>query len=270
MKLKPILFAAIFFVVNLNISATFAALPDSGRISDELSYRKLTDGAFIVVHEKPWPANCLLSEMVDGSLVMVETPYFPETTRDLLSWIHAELAPRRIVAVNEHFHNDCLGGNEALREAGIPTYGTRMTARLLTERGEAMRAMCVKALADDSALCRRIQTQRFVPPDHLFEADSGLSLTFGTDSLILYYPGPAHAPDNIVAWFPRQQILFGGCMIMAGSRVGNTSDADLKQWPQSVERLRRFPARWIIPGHGTRTDPALIDHTLELLKNNHD
>lgn len=53
---------------------------------------------------------------------------------------------------------------------------------------------------------------------------------------------------------PRQRVLFGGCLVKAdtATTVGNVADADVRQWPASVARVRaRYPrARLVVPGHG--------------------
>jgi metallo-beta-lactamase class B len=54
-------------------------------------------------------------------------------------------------------------------------------------------------------------------------------------------------------------------MILAGDSVGNTADADMTEWPKSIEKLRQFKIDLLIPGHGNRMDPQLINHTLEVL-----
>jgi hypothetical protein len=86
--------------------------------------------------------------------------------------------------------------------------------------------------------------------------------------LQLYAPGAAHTRDNIVAWCPRQQTLFGGCMIKSTTSptLGNIADAVLPAWPASVRRVRaQYPtAKCVVPGHGTIAgDP--IATTLSLL-----
>ena len=49
-------------------------------------------------------------------------------------------------------------------------------------------------------------------------------------------------------------MLFGGCLVKAdtATTVGNVADADVRQWPASVARVRaRYPrARLVVPGHG--------------------
>jgi len=158
-----------------------------------------------------------------------------------------------------------MGGNAALHAAGIATYGVALTAEAARERGAAVAKLMVESLRDRPALAEVFRAQPLVPPRHLFAPEQGLSLAFGGDRVEVFYPGRAHAPDNVVAWFPRQRILFGGCLILAGDRVGNRADADLAAWPASVAKLRRFPAAFVIPGHGERYDPELISHTLAVL-----
>jgi len=106
----------------------------------------------------------------------------------------------------------------------------------------------------------------YVPPTHLFDLNEGLELEFGDESIQVYYPGPSHSPDNVVVYFPSRRVLFGGCMVIGWDGVGNTSDADLEAWPQSIRNLRRFDCDLVVPGHGERLDPELLEHTIELLE----
>lgn len=87
----------------------------------------------------------------------------------------------------------------------------------------------------------------------------------GNETVQVHYPGPSRSPDNVVVYFPGQKLLFGGCMIIGMGQVGNTSDADLAEWPESVRDLARFDSAMLVPGHGDRLDPGLVEHTLDLL-----
>ena len=102
-------------------------------------------------------------------------------------------------------------------------------------------------------------------PASLFDLHKGLELKFGDEVVQIYYPGPSHSPDNVVVYFPARKVLFGGCMVIGWNGVGNRSDADMEAWPESIRNLRRFDAELIVPGHGDRLDPGLLDHTIELL-----
>ncbi len=237
-------------------------------ISKDLYVREIQDGVFVITHSFPWPGNSMIVEMKSSDLVLVDTPYTPEATGEVLAWIENRLGKRAITAINTGFHYDNLGGNSYLIDQGIPVYGSQATVELLQERGEAMRAMTLDWL-------QAPQYQRFyeahaalayVAPTHLFDLNKGLQLEFGDEIVQVYFPGPSHSPDNVVVYFPDRKILFGTCAIIGGDQVGNTSDADLEAWPESVRDLGRFDFDVLVPGHGDRLDPGLLEHTITLLE----
>lgn len=236
-------------------------------LDKDLSVRSVQPGVYIVTHSFPWPANAMLVEMDDSTLVLVDTPYTPEATKDLLDWAESQFGEREIIAINTGFHYDNLGGNAYLLERGIPVYGSDLTARLLGERGDAMRALTLSWLKSPQDQ-RYYEAHRDLPyaaPDHLFVLEDGLRLEFGAESLEVYFPGPTHSPDNVVVYFPGRKILFAGCMVFGTDKVGNTSDAELAAWPESIRRLYQFDFDKVVPGHGDRLDKELLEHTLNLL-----
>jgi glyoxylase-like metal-dependent hydrolase (beta-lactamase superfamily II) len=235
-------------------------------LAPDLYLRQIGDGAYVIVHVSPWAANSLLVEMNDGTLVLAGSPYTPEAMRIVLAWAGRQFGKRSFVAVNTGYHVDNLGGNQALREAGIPVYGSDLTVRLLQERGEITRKKTLKLInGPDSPFYLAHAGQKFSPPDHLFPIRDGLKLRFGGEEVQVFFPGASQAPDKVVVYFPGRRLLFGSCMILSGDRPGNTADADLRQWPIAVRKLLQFPVDIVVPGHGDRLDPGLIQHTLDLL-----
>jgi metallo-beta-lactamase class B len=81
----------------------------------------------------------------------------------------------------------------------------------------------------------------------------------------IFYPGPSQAQDKVAVYFPASKLLFGYCMVIGLAQFGNTADADIKNWPEAIEELKQFPADVIVPGHGDRLSPDLLQHTLDLL-----
>ena len=272
-----------FLVIGLLAGARAAGAPEVGPaaaparsvsplparridLADGLYLREIGDGAFVIVHACPWPANALLVAMPDGTLVLAGTPYTAAATRTVLDWARRQFGDGRIVAINTGYHVDNLGGNQALLDAGAAVYGSDLTVRLLRDRGEHMRQVTLALIGDPKSPAYQLHAGlRLVPPDHVFPLHDGLRLTFGGEEVDVFYPGPSQAPDKVVVYFPARRLLFGSCMILAGSRPGNTADADMKQWPESVRRLGQFPVDVVVPGHGDRLDPGLIAHTLDLL-----
>jgi glyoxylase-like metal-dependent hydrolase (beta-lactamase superfamily II) len=208
-----------------------------GRIAPGLSLYTTTaliDGGIY------YPANGLILERDEGA-VLIDTTYSPEQAKILLAWCARNLRPVSL-AIATHFHYDRTGGIPALRQAGIRTWAHPLTCELARQRG--------------------------LPVPEPITEFSGDHYDFGPD-LQLYAPGAAHTRDNIVAWCPRQQTLFGGCMIKSSTSagLGNIADAVRADWPASVRRVRAkySTAKYVVPGHGTIAgDP--IATTLSLLK----
>jgi len=236
------------------------------QLAPDLYLRQIGDGAYVITHVFPWPANSLLVEMADGTLVLAGTPYTPAATQTVLAWAAGQFGARRMVAINTGYHVDNLGGNQALRAAGIAVYGSDLTVRLLQERGERSRRLTLQAIGDAGSPAYQAHASlKFEAPDHVFPLAEGLELIFGGDRVRAFFPGPSQAPDKVVVYFAARRLLFGSCMILAADRPGNTADADLQRWPEAIRKLAQFPVDVVVPGHGDRLDPGLIQHTLEVL-----
>ena len=236
-------------------------------INKELHIRQIRNGVFAVTHAFPWPANSLIVEMANSDLVLVGTPYTPAAMNEVLAWIKEYFDERKIIEINTGYHVDNLGGNRALIDKGIPVYGSDLTAQLLKERGEQTRQVILgmlKGTMNESYYQAQAEIP-YVAPTYLFPLVQGLTLQFGDEGVDVYFPGPSQAPDKVVVYFPDKKVLFGGCMILGGDQIGNTSDADLKNWPLAVRKLEQFDVDIVVPGHGDRFDAGLIQHTIDLL-----
>ena len=236
-------------------------------LSQGLYLRQIRKDVFVVTHAFPWPANSLIVEMANSDLVLVGTPYTPAAMSEVLDWTAAHFGKRKIVAINTGYHVDNLGGNSALIEQKIPVYGSDLSAQLLKERGEQTRQVILGMLTgtENERFYKAQAEIPYAPPTILFPLAQGLELAFGDEQVEVYFPGPSQAPDKVAVYFPSKKVLFGGCMILGGDQIGNTSDANLKNWPEAVRKLKQFDAEIVIPGHGDRLDTGLIDHTIALL-----
>jgi glyoxylase-like metal-dependent hydrolase (beta-lactamase superfamily II) len=235
-------------------------------LAADLYLRPMGTGAYVICHTFPWLCNSALVEMPDGTLVLAGTPCTPEATDLVLAWARQQFGERKVVAINTGYHVDNLGGNPALLKAGIPVYGSDLTVKLLKERGEQTRLTTLKLLGGPEAPTYAAHVSiKFEPPDHVFPIQDGIKLTFGGEEVRVIYPGPTQAPDKVVVYFPARRLLFGSCMILAGDRPGNTTEADMQQWPVSIRKLQPLPVDVVVPGHGDRLDPGLIQHTIDLL-----
>jgi glyoxylase-like metal-dependent hydrolase (beta-lactamase superfamily II) len=236
-------------------------------LAPDLRLQRIGPGAYVVRHTCPFLCNSVLVEMPDGTFVFGGTPGFPEAARLVLDWIEREHGPRPVVAIDSGYHFDNLGGNAAFIAAGFPVYGSDLTVKLLAERGEATRALTLGFFTDPNSPYRAAHAAlKFVPPDHVFPVAQGLTLTFGGEEVRVIYPGPTQAPDKVAIYFPGRNLLYGSCMILAGNRPGNTADADLEHWPEGIRSLQSLPVTVVVPAHGERLDPGLLQHTIDVLR----
>lgn len=190
----------------------------------------------------PVASNGLIIKTKEGA-VLIDTAWDPDQTLELLRWVADSLHQRVQLVVITHAHEDRMGGLAVLRANNIKVYSTPATAARITN----MRQEAPKPVIKPFTLIRA-----------------------GRTKLELFFPGPGHAPDNIVAWLPRQKLLFGGCLVKekTAATLGNIDDANLVKWPSSVRTVAaRYPnASVVVPGHGAPGGPELLARTLELLR----
>ncbi len=233
-------------------------------VDSELVAREVAPGAYVVTHVPFHASNVLVVRMPDETVVICSSPFETEGTRALLGWVERRLHPRRVVAINTHFHLDGSGGNAAYQAAGVETIASTRTAALIAERGPALRAASAESF-EDPALRARVERVALLAPHRTF--DRGLTLRFGGEEVRVIDPGPAHSPDNVVVHFPARALLFGGCMIKAsGASIGYTGDADMGHWEAAVHSLEPLAPRVVVPGHGAVGGPELFAATIAIVR----
>lgn len=191
-----------------------------------------------------YPSNGLIVR--DGDeLLLIDTAWGAKNTAALLAEIEKQIGLPVTRAVSTHFHDDRVGGVDVLRAAGVATYASPLTRRLAEAEGNEI-------------------------PTHSLEglSSSGDAVRFGP--VELFYPGAAHSTDNLVVYVPSANVLYGGCAVheLSSTSAGNVADADLAEWPTSVERIQKhYPeAEVVIPGHGLPGGLDLLQHTANVVK----
>jgi metallo-beta-lactamase class B len=237
MKLKGV-------IIGILISLTSFA-----QEKKDIAITHLTGDCFVYTtyntyKETKFPSNSMYIVTRDG-IVMIDTPWDTTQFQPLLDSIHARHNKPVVLCISTHFHADRTAGLEFLREKGIKTYTSKQTYDLCTTHGEK-------------------QSEFYFTKDTVFRVGGQIIQT--------YYPGEGHAPDNIVIWYGKNKVLYGGCFVKStdNTDLGNLSDANLKQWPASINRtMKKFPKpAFVIPGHFSWENNKSLQHTLNLLKTN--
>ncbi|HQU55050.1 MAG TPA: subclass B1 metallo-beta-lactamase, partial [Saprospiraceae bacterium] len=169
--------------------------------------------------------------------IVFDTPTDEKSSNELIQWIELNLHSNIKAVVPTHFHEDCLGGLNAFHEMDIPSYANEKTIEF--------------ARANEYAI-----------PENGFT--DTLSLLVGQARVYLYFPGEGHTRDNIVAYFPHEKALFGGCLVKTmNASKGFLGDANTASWSASTDHvLKKYPeVQLVIPGHGKSGGAELLSYT---------
>jgi glyoxylase-like metal-dependent hydrolase (beta-lactamase superfamily II) len=113
------------------------------------------------------------------------------------------------------------------------------------------------------------EVQRFPRLFQAVETVPGLTwptMTFATSMTVwlgkrrveIIHLGRGHTKGDTVAWLPEEKVLFSGDLVEYGA-TPYTGDADLTDWPATLERLSGLGADKLVPGRGDAlTDRAEV------------
>ena len=189
----------------------------------------------------PFPANGVYLVTAKG-VVVIDTPWDTTQFQPLLDTIRQRHHQPVVLCVSTHWHADRTIGLDFMRAQGVKTYTTRKTDSLSRQNGKPR-------------------------AEFLFDQDT--TFTIGGYSIRAYYPGEGHTRDNIVIWFGKDRVLYGGCLIKSveAPNIGYVADGNLAAYPQTIWNLQReFPhPAYVIPGHQGWA-PGALEYTLKLVR----
>src|SRR6478752_9360773 len=81
------------------------------------------------------------------------------------------------------------------------------------------------------------------------EVPGKLVLDLGGVKVQVWHPGPGHTRGDTIAWIEEEKVLFSGDLVEYEAGV-YTGDAQLEEWPATLEALRALKAEAIVPGRG--------------------
>jgi glyoxylase-like metal-dependent hydrolase (beta-lactamase superfamily II) len=81
------------------------------------------------------------------------------------------------------------------------------------------------------------------------EVPGKLSINLGGVVVQIWHPGPGHTKGDTIAWVEDEGVLYSGDLVEYEAGV-YTGDAQLEEWPVTLEALRNLKAKAIVPGRG--------------------
>jgi glyoxylase-like metal-dependent hydrolase (beta-lactamase superfamily II) len=76
-----------------------------------------------------------------------------------------------------------------------------------------------------------------------------LTIDLGGVRVQIWHPGAGHTRGDTIAWVESEKVLFSGDLVEYNAGV-YTGDAQLEEWPATLEALRALKAEYLVPGRG--------------------
>jgi metallo-beta-lactamase class B len=188
------------------------------------------------------PANGMYV-VTQAGVVMFDTPWDTTQFQPLLDSIQRRHNKKVVMCFATHWHEDKTAGLEYYRQQGIKTYTTVLT----------------------DAFSRQNNKKR---AEFLMSKDTTFQV--GQYTFETYYPGEGHTADNIVIWFEKEKILYGGCLIKGASdkTLGYLGDANVQEYATTLENVQKkcTNPKFIIVAHSDWRNINSLKHSIELAK----
>lgn len=188
------------------------------------------------------PANGMYLLTNDG-VVLFDTPWDTTQFQPLLDSIKLKHNKSVTLCIATHWHSDRTEGLEYYKQKGIKTYTTLLTDEL-SKKNNKKRAEFIMA------------------------KDTGFNI--GQYSFETYYPGEGHTADNIIVWFGKEKILYGGCLIKGADaeNLGYLGDANVAEYEATLKNVQKKCAdpQFIIISHSDWNNINSLKHSIKLAR----
>ena len=178
-------------------------------------------------------------------VVVFDTPVGKAANEELIDWVQTNIDAEISMVIPTHFHRDCLDGLETFHHNGIKSVAHLRTINFAKDHQLPL-------------------------PQYGFENSLEIKNEESGKMIEVTFFGEGHTRDNVVAYVPGEEVLFGGCLIKSnGAGKGNLEDANIKVWPETVDKIKeKYPTlKTVVPGHGKPGGLEMLDYTLQLFKN---
>ena len=196
----------------------------------------------------------------DEGIAVIDTQVNQMMAQRLLSAIRTITDKPLLYAINTHYHWDHTNGNTIFHGAGATGVAREMTKDFMVNRSPRQEAFLRSrgfALGDAPFL-----------PQETFEYETELDL--GNQPLHLVHLGKAETDDATAIRIPAEGCIVSGDTVMTGSfpifgqPVMNEGLMANHDWINTIQELRTYKPKHVLPGHGPLAHDAEIDLLLQI------
>ncbi len=180
----------------------------------------------------------------DDSCMVIDAQATPAMAEDVIARVRTVTDKPIKYVVLSHYHAVRVLGASAYRAQGI--IASQATYELIVERGEQDKA------SEIGRFPRLFRGEESIPPGLTWPSltfETGMSVFLGKREVKLFHLGAGHTAGDIVAWVPDAEVMFSGDLVEYHSAC-YCGDAHLREWPLTLEAIRDFAPKALVPGRG--------------------
>ena len=177
----------------------------------------------------------------------------PAMARDLIAQIRKiSDKPIKYVLLTHYHAVRVLGASAYAAEGATEVIASRGTYELIVERGaQDMQSEMERfpRLFRGADSVPGLTWPTMVIGDGKPGRQGSLEIDLGGVKVQIWHPGAGHTRGDTIAWVESEKVLFSGDLVEYEAGV-YTGDAQLEEWPTTLEALRDLKAEYIVPGRG--------------------
>ena len=189
----------------------------------------------------------------DKYIMVSDATATPDMARDLIAKIRTVSdKPIKYVLLTHYHAVRVLGASAYAAEGATEIIASRGTYELIVERGAQDMQSEIERFP---RLFRGVEGipgltwPTLVIGDGKPGRQGSLTVDLGGVKVEIWHPGPGHTRGDTIAWVEEEKVLFAGDLVEYEAGV-YTGDAQLEEWPATLEALRALNAEYIVPGRG--------------------
>jgi len=189
----------------------------------------------------------------DKYIMVSDATATPAMAQDLIAKIRTVSdKPIKYVLLTHYHAVRVLGASAYLAEGATEIIASRGTHDLIVERGaQDMQSEMERfpRLFRGADSVPGLTWPTMVIGDGTPGRQGSLTVDLGGVKVEIWHPGPGHTKGDTIAWVEAEGVLFSGDLVEYEAGV-YTGDAQLEEWPATLEALRALNAEFIVPGRG--------------------
>lgn len=187
----------------------------------------------------------------DDAVLICDALATPVMAQNLIAEIRKVTDKPIKYVVLSHYHAVRVLGASGYKAEGMQEIiASQGTYEMIVERGQQ------DMMSEYERFPRLFQNFESIPgltwPTLVFKDE--MTLWMGKDLEVkVMHVGPGHTKGDTIVWVPSEKVLFSGDLVEADAAC-YTGDAQLEEWPATLDALSVLGADKVVPGRG----PALI------------